>query len=314
MMDYYWPTSLPTEIHKDYIMQVRYSIEPTDDEEVYRITQTNFHEDDPEAKHRCFIPSYYFVPIIAFLWKYYLYIGLYLRFHGRRQKKFKQFLPHLIKCIVHLDNVIEAFICPILSVPLDEITNYHSQNFNEYLTAEIILGCHDPEAFKIFRSQCPINIERMNPEDFAQEWLLHRDCLPPFMEGTKYEYDIDVVPNEDWEVLWIEVQEWHKCKLDIKWIPPIVTSCVPWEDDGGNIIYPPGHRSNNDLDESHPVSPDHGSYGLMENKHQESDEGERSHPFPADVSDALDLCLRGSANVFNPVQAAISRQGPNNRT
>ncbi|KAI6029946.1 hypothetical protein BKA83DRAFT_24008 [Pisolithus microcarpus] len=292
MTDYYWPRSLPTELHKDYITQVRYSIRPTDDEEVHQITQINFHDDEPVEKHRCFFPFHYFAPLTTFLWKYYLYIGLYTRFHGSRQKKLKRFLPHLLKCIVHLDNVIEAFIRPILSVPLDEIKDYRSQNFDEYIASEIILGRHDPESFKIFRSRCPINIERMKTDDFAKNWMRHMNRLPPLMEGEKYDYDIDMVPDEDWKVLLVEVQGWHQRKLDIEWI----TSCVQWEDDNGTIIYPPERQSSDNLDEGR------GSYGIenpfnqndlitiiqsdppfsshtqtMQMKEEDSDEGAGSH-------------------------------------
>ncbi|KAI5984887.1 hypothetical protein EDD15DRAFT_2374786 [Pisolithus albus] len=264
MSDYYWPRSLPTELHKDYITQVRYSIRPADDEEVYQIMQMNFHDDHPVKKHRCFFPCYYLVPLTDVLWKYYLYIGLYTRFRGSRQKKLKRFFPHLLKCIVHLDNVIEAFIRPILSVPLGEMNDYRSQNFDEYLASEIILGRHDPESFKIFRSRCPINIERMKIDDVAKNWAMYRDRLPPLMEGGKYDHDIDVVPDEDWKALLVEVQGWLQRKLDIEWI----ASCVQWEDDRGTIIYP--RQSSDNLDESHPVGQDCGSYGI-ENPFNQND-------------------------------------------
>ncbi|KAI6043188.1 hypothetical protein EDC04DRAFT_2600371 [Pisolithus marmoratus] len=208
---------------------------------IMQITQKNFHDNVPVAKHCCFIPSHYGLPVIVFLWKYYLYIGLYSQFHCCHQKK-KPFLPHLKRCIVHLDNVIEAFICPILSIPFDKIADYHSKSFDEYLIAETILGCHDPEAFKIFHSICPINIERMDAEDFTDDWAWHRGLLPAWhrgrlprlMEGMGYNYDVDMVPDKDWGALWNQVQGWHKCKLDTEWI----STCVPWEDDYGNIIYP----------------------------------------------------------------------------
>ncbi|KAI6038765.1 hypothetical protein EDC04DRAFT_2603687 [Pisolithus marmoratus] len=288
MTDYYWPNSSPTELHMDYIMQVRYSIQAMDDEDVYQITQKNFYDDDPVAKHHCFIPSYYGLHVIFFLWKYYLYISLYSWFHCHHQKKKKPnpFLPYLSRCIVCLDNVIEAFIWPILSIPFDKIADYHSKSFDEYLITEIILGHHDHEAFRIFHSRCPINIKRMDAEDFTDYWAWHggllpawhRGRLPRLMEGMEYNYDVDMVPDEDWGALWKEVQEWHKCKLDTEWI----SSYVPWEDNDRKIIYPPTHQPYGNLSESYPGSPDHGSYDpfdvdmrSMEIKREELEEGAR---------------------------------------
>ncbi|KAI6025436.1 hypothetical protein EDC04DRAFT_2899877 [Pisolithus marmoratus] len=331
MSDYYWPNSLPTEIHMDYIMQVRYSIQATDDEDVYQITQKNFYDDVPVAKHRCFIPSCYGLPVIVFLWKYYLYIGLYSRFHCRHQKK-KPFLPYLKRCIVHLDNVIEAFIRPILSIPFDKIADYHSKSFDEYLIAETILGRHDPEAFKIFRSRCPINIERMDAEDFTDDWAWHRGLLPAWhrgrlprlMEGMGYNYDVDMVPDEDWGALWNEVKGWHKCKLDTEWsecdastcfhmltFSPKVSTCVPWEDDYGIIIYPPAHRPHDGLDESYPHSPDCGSYDpfdadmrSMEIKREELEGGAR--PIGFDSSLVAGMSYRSSMD--QPTSSIQSRE------
>ncbi|KAI6020601.1 hypothetical protein EDC04DRAFT_2607398 [Pisolithus marmoratus] len=314
MSNYYWPNSLPTEIHMDYIMQVRYSIQATDDEDVYQITQKNFHDNVPVAKHRCFIPSCYSLPDIVFLWKYYLYIGLYSWFHHHHQKK-NPFLPYLKRCIVHLDNVIEAFIHPILSIPFDKIADYHSKSFDEYLITETILGCHDPEAFKIFHSRCPINIKRMDAEDFTDDWAWHRGlllawhrgCLPRLMEGMGYNYDVHMVPDKDWRALWNEVQGWHKCKLDTEWI----STCVPWEDDYGNIIYPPAHQPHDGLDESYPHSPDHGSYDpfdadmrSMEIKREELEGGAR--PIGFDSSLVAGMSYRSSMD--QPTSSIQSRE------
>ncbi|KAI6011512.1 hypothetical protein EDC04DRAFT_2609861 [Pisolithus marmoratus] len=295
MTNYYWPNSLPTELHMDYILQVRYSIQAMDDEDVYQITQKNFYDDDPVAKHHCFIPSHYGLHVIVFLWKYYLYIGLYSWFHCHHQKKKKPnpFLPYLSRCIVHLDNVIEAFIWPILSIPFDKIADYCSKSFDEYLIAEIILGCHDPEAFRIFHSRCPINIERMDAEDFT-DWM-------------EYNYDVDMVPDEDWGALWKEVQEWHKPKLDTKWI----SSYVLWEDNDGKIIYPPTHQPYGNPDESYPGSPDHGSYDpfdadmrSMEIKREELEEGAR--PIGFDSSLVAGMSYRSSMD--QPTSLIQSRE------
>ncbi|KAI6009159.1 hypothetical protein EDC04DRAFT_2906722 [Pisolithus marmoratus] len=317
MTDYYWPNSSPTELHVDYIMQVRYSIQATDDEDVYQITQKNFYDDDPVAKHCCFIPSHYGLHDIVFLWKYYLYISLYSWFHHHHQKKKKPnpFLPYLSRCIVHLDNVIEAFIWPILSIPFDKIADYCSKSSDEYLITAIILGHHDPKAFRIFHSRCPITIERMDAEDFTDYWAWHggllpawhRGRLPGLMEGMEYNYDVDMVPDEDWGALWKEVQEWHKWKLDTEWI----SSYVPWEDNNRKIIYPPTHQPYGNLNESYPGSPDHGSYDpfdvdmrLMEIKREELEEGAR--PIGFDSSLVAGMSYRSSMD--QPTSLVQSRE------
>ncbi|KAI5999282.1 hypothetical protein EDD15DRAFT_2193944 [Pisolithus albus] len=231
MSDYYWPMYPPTELHMDYITQIRYSITIDDDPDVLKIEMVNLHHSRPTPEHRTLIPERYNKYAQSLFWKYYLYIALYNNFNRRRnQKRYKKFWPTLLKYIVFLDNVVEAFIRPCLDIRRDEIRNYRCTNFEEYNITEFLLGFHDPKSVKFFRSRCPENIERMALEDFNWEKLLQR--LPEEIAGPKYGYDIDSVPDEDWEAIWDAVEGWYSKPIDIQWI----TSWVQWEDDSGNIV------------------------------------------------------------------------------
>ncbi|KAI6029947.1 hypothetical protein PISMIDRAFT_12478 [Pisolithus microcarpus 441] len=231
MSDYYWPMYHPTELHMDYITQIRYSINIDDNPDVLKIEMVNLHQSQPTSEHRTFIPGYYDKYAHYLLWKYYLYISLFKKFNRRRnQKKYKKFWPKLSKYIVFLDNVVEAFIRPCLHIPNDDIANYRSKNFEEYLVTEFLLGFHDPQTIKFFRTRCPKNIEQMDLTDF--DWDKHLQRLPEEIAGPKYNYDIDSVPDEDWEEIWDAVEGWYHNQIDIQW----VTSWVQWEDDSGNIV------------------------------------------------------------------------------
>ncbi|KAI6029953.1 hypothetical protein PISMIDRAFT_24001 [Pisolithus microcarpus 441] len=233
MSDYYWPKTVPSEIHKDYIFQIRYSIKETEHEDVSEIVVRNLHDAVPTDKHHAFFPQMYDKILRMTLWTYYLYINLYEQFHRRRrQKKFKTFFPHLLKCIVHLDNVIESFIRPFMDVPLPEISNKYSQNFTEYLITDFLLGRHDPDTLKMFRSRCPKNIERMSTNDL--DFKKYRDNMSKKLSGDEFNYDISKINDDEWEPLWDEVQEWCKQKPDTAWI----SSWVPWDDGTGRIIQP----------------------------------------------------------------------------
>ncbi|KAI6022647.1 hypothetical protein EDC04DRAFT_2606944 [Pisolithus marmoratus] len=194
------------------------------------------------------------------------------------------------KYIEHLPGEIAgtAYDYDIDSVPntdwgrlWDLVEQWHNRNID--IRWKIILGHHDPKAFGIFHSRCPINIERMDAEDFTDYWAWHggllpawhRGCLPRLMEGMEYNYDVDMVPDEDWGALWKEVQEWHKCKLDTEWT---------------HFIMKPTHQPYGNLNESYPGSPDHGSYDpfdvdmrLMEIKREELEEGARPIGFDSSL-------------------------------
>ncbi|KAI6096127.1 hypothetical protein F5141DRAFT_1067849 [Pisolithus sp. B1] len=231
MSDYYWPIYLPTALHLDYITQIRYSVHIDDNPDALKIEMINLHHNRPVPEHRTFIPGYYDKYVHYLIWQYYLYIGLVKHFDRRRnQKKYKKFWPTLLKYIVFLDNVVEALIRPCLGISNNEIGDFHCKNFEEYVITELLLGHHDPKSILVFRSRCPINIERMSLTDF--DWDEYSQRLLQEIAGPKYSYDVDEVPEEDWEGLWDAVEGWHKQKLDIKWI----TSCVPWEDNSGNIV------------------------------------------------------------------------------
>ncbi|KAI5997365.1 hypothetical protein EDD15DRAFT_2194464 [Pisolithus albus] len=245
MSDYYWPRSVPSELHRDYIFQVRYSMKETDDGDVSEIVVRNLHDAVPMDQHHVFFPKFYDRLLRMTLWTYYLYINLYERFRRRRQKKFKSFFPHLLKCIVHLDN-----------------------NFNEYLITDFLLGRHDPDTLNMFRSRCPINIERMSFADF--DFDKYKDNMSKKMCGEEFDFDISKIDGDEWEPLWDEVQDWHKKKPDIAWI----SSWVQWDDGTGRVIQPTRNKTTeeggNDGDEgmdyemgsrSHGGTPEEGGSG-----------------------------------------------------
>ncbi|KAI5986467.1 hypothetical protein EDD15DRAFT_2471518 [Pisolithus albus] len=212
----------------DYITQIRYSINIDDDSNVLQIEMVNLHQSQPTAECWMLIPRHYDRYAQSLLWKYCLYITLFNNFnHQHNQKRYKKFWSKLFKYIVFLDNVVEVFIHPYLGIPKDEIGNYQCRNFKEYNITEFLLRFHDPQSIKLFHSRCLKNIEQMALKHFEE------------IAGLKYNYDIDSVPDEDWEVIWAMVEGWYSKPIDIQWI----TSWVQWEDDSGNIV---GHWTSAD--------------------------------------------------------------------
>ncbi|KAI6010056.1 hypothetical protein EDC04DRAFT_2610356 [Pisolithus marmoratus] len=74
------------------------------------------------------------------------------------------------------------------------------------------------------------------------DWNKYIEHLPGEIMGTAYDYDINSVPNTDWERSWDLVEQWHNRNINIGWI----MSWVLWEDDVGNII---GRKPNSVLNQ-----------------------------------------------------------------
>lgn len=172
MSDYYWPTRQPTPLQIDYILQVRYSLhEVNDDRGISEIRMVNLNDEDQTPTHHVYIPKVYQKDVKRLLWRYYLLLKLYIRFQTRKAKVFLDFLPHLEKIIVHLDNVVESFFRPCGLYTDDEMGAHRSANFEEYLITEFLIGNHQPAIVNEFRYRCPHNIERMTLQ-ICGKWYL----------------------------------------------------------------------------------------------------------------------------------------------
>lgn len=53
-------------------------------------------------------------------------------------------MPRLAQTLVHLNNVIEPLLHPMVDLPINEVKQYHSQNFEEFLITEFLLSQHEP--------------------------------------------------------------------------------------------------------------------------------------------------------------------------
>jgi hypothetical protein len=114
------------------------------------------------------MPQFYHDFVVRLLWRLYLLIKLYQKFHKRIGKKYKAFLPRLSKILVHLDNIVEALIRPAVGLSISEVANYNSRSFDEYLSTELLIGRHDSAIVQEFRGTYDINIERMDPAYFSK--------------------------------------------------------------------------------------------------------------------------------------------------
>ncbi|KAI6154552.1 hypothetical protein BKA82DRAFT_4010387 [Pisolithus tinctorius] len=217
MSDYYWQPSKATDTQMDYITQVWYTLHPVPgNRAIMEIKQSNLNDDEITASHRAFIPIFYGTHVTLFLWRYYLLIELYLRFETNTGDKFKAFLPTLISNIVHLDNVIESLIRPCLNVPLAELPDYRSKNFDEYLVTEYLIGRHDPQS-SAFQWKDLLH----------SDWKAYSDRIPEPMDGADYDWDIEQLPYDDYEEVWDAVEEWYGQNPDPQWI----SRWVKWEDE-----------------------------------------------------------------------------------
>lgn len=258
MSDYYWQHATVTEIQKEYVTQVKYTINDVEgNADVVEIKQSNVHDKVSVPIHRVYLPQRYRTYLVGTFWRFYLLIELFNWFKTRRGKKFANFLPSLIKNMVHLDNVIEATICPFVDKDLKTVAEDDCPNYEEYLITEFLIGQHDPKTVAQFREQCPTNIERMDYKMFGElfciiiitsksmigvpDWQKYAERLTPGLEGGKYSYTIDDVPDEDFVRLWKEVEMWYWQELDPEWSgcdtytsavwaypPMIVSSWVAW--------------------------------------------------------------------------------------
>ena len=167
MSDYYWIDDEPTELHLDYICQLQYMIHPVDDL-IFEVRSINRH--DRTDSHRTFLPMHYHAMLAKVLWR----IALLIEFHENFKTNpaithaYTSFHPRLLRLLVHLDNVIESLIRPAVGMGINEISRYHSRNFEEFIVTEIVLhGRHDPPALRAFRETYGINIERLKESDLS---------------------------------------------------------------------------------------------------------------------------------------------------
>jgi len=160
MSDYYWQRATVTDLQKQYITQVKYTINDVEGNAgVLEIKQSNVNDKIAVRTHRAYLPQRYRTYLVGTFWRFYLVIELFNRFKKQRRKKFKSFLPFLINNMVHLDNVIEATIRPFLDKDLKTIAEDDCPNYEEYLITEFLIGRHDPKTVAQFRERCPTNIE-----------------------------------------------------------------------------------------------------------------------------------------------------------
>jgi hypothetical protein len=264
MSDYYWQRDPVTELQKEYITQVKYTIHDVDrNTQIFEIKETNIKDTVPTATHRVYMPQRYRKYLKATFWRYYLLMELFRLYKTRHAKSFTKFLPTLVKNMAHLDNVIEATIRPLIDEDIKKVPQHTSRNYEEYLMTEFLIGRHDPNTVTQFRRQCPTNIERMSFTQFGKvfatviasqslidvsDWEEYVKRLPSNLEGGKYGYNIKNVPKEDFLQLWKEVETWYTQKLDPQWsecesythslwtyVQWIVSSWVEWD---GEVTHP----------------------------------------------------------------------------
>jgi len=123
----------------------------------------NLLDEKPSLEHHTFVPAFYRDHIKRFFWRHYLVITLYEHYEQKKLPKYmgSNFLPYLLNVIVHMDNVIESIIRPCQTIERREVKNYRSQDFEDYLIAEYIIGRHDPNTMDDYRDVAMSNIEQL---------------------------------------------------------------------------------------------------------------------------------------------------------
>lgn len=110
--------------------------------DIFEVQQMKLH--DKRTEHCTYLPEQYREFLHKFLWHTGILMKLYLKFHKHPTKVFKSFMPRLTQTLVHLNNVIEPLLHPMVDLSINEVEQYHSQNFEEFLITEFLLSQHEP--------------------------------------------------------------------------------------------------------------------------------------------------------------------------
>ncbi|KAI6155523.1 hypothetical protein BKA82DRAFT_4336659 [Pisolithus tinctorius] len=167
--------------------------------------------------HHTFIPIIYLPHFCCSFWRQYLLIKLYSHFLEEK-KKALLLLSYIPKAIVHLYNVMEAIIHPCQCDSIKHLCSWHSQPFKDYLVAEYLFGCHDPDIMEDFWDHFDSNIELIRVDNYEFDWDKYEQHLPMVLHGSLYQYETSNIPLNMLLNIWDAVLQWYKKGLDVDWM------------------------------------------------------------------------------------------------
>lgn len=149
-----------------FIPASRYSVSVRADEPMGLLLEATPPSTEPSIK--CRFPRHYVPHLERFLWRYYLFYGLYEYFHVKQQSKLNQFgIGFFQRMLVMMNAVLGQLVTTCSKNP-----NSRSTYFDDYLVTEFIVGCHDPQSVDAWRKNpyhVNLDLERI-PPDFLGKW------------------------------------------------------------------------------------------------------------------------------------------------
>src|SRR6266568_5430927 len=119
----------------------------------------------PQLKTR--FPRVYMDHLRRFLWRYYLFSGLYSQFHLSRKQLSHKGTSFLESMLVMMDTILEQLVVRCLRLGESLTTDTRFPYFDDYLVTEFVVGQHDPESVDAWRmdpAHVNHDLERINPE------------------------------------------------------------------------------------------------------------------------------------------------------
>lgn len=151
-----------------YIPLLRYTVFAPANEQLGILFGAMPANSQPTVK--CRFPRYYIPHLERFLWRYYMFFGVYDEFHLKRKQMTSVGLGFMQRMLVMLDTVLEQLV-----VTCEKRTNGMDPNmrvpyFDDYLVTEYIVGRHDHQSVDAWRrnqDNVDLDLERISPHELG---------------------------------------------------------------------------------------------------------------------------------------------------
>jgi hypothetical protein len=97
MLDYYWKSTVPTEIHIDYIYQVKYTMCHFNNK-LFEVQDMNIH--NGKTSHWVYLLMCYEYFLRSFLFRIEVLMKVYWKYRSQLPKEHKAFMPCLARVLV----------------------------------------------------------------------------------------------------------------------------------------------------------------------------------------------------------------------
>ena len=152
-----------------FIPKLRYSVSVHADEPMGLL----FVADPPSSSPRmkCKFPRHYVPHLERFLWRYYLFSGLYEHFHLKKPQLNRIGIGFLERMLVMMDTVVEQLVMACSRVGDKLSPDLRVEYFDYYLATEFIVGRHDPDSVDAWRrnpNNLLFDLERIEPDSLGK--------------------------------------------------------------------------------------------------------------------------------------------------